>query len=249
MSGDLQMNKIFGAALAVGLLVAGSSVIVKSLYEHEKPEKPGYAIAVSDTGTGSPEAAVVDTPPDWGTVLAKADLVAGEATFKKCTSCHNNAQGGPNMTGPNLYGVVGRPTGSHAGMAYSDGMMAHAKASPAWTYDALYAFIGNPQKTVPGTKMSFAGVKKSEERVNLIAYLRSQGSTGYAIPAPDPSRAHGAAPAAAGTTSSAASPEAAKADGPAKPTSDKTQAAPAVKTGTTVMGVATSSVAAPNGKG
>ena len=248
MSGDLQMNKIFGAALAVGLVVAGSTVVVKSLYEREKPEKPGYAIAVADTGTGGTEAAAVETLPDWGTILAKADLVAGEATFKKCTSCHNNAQGGPNMTGPNLYGVVGRPTGSHAGMAYSDGMMAHAKESPAWTYDALYAFLGNPQKTVPGTKMSFAGVKKSDERINLIAYLRSQGSTGYAIPAPDPSRAPGAAPAA-GAALSAASPDAAKTDAAAKPAADKTPAAPAVKTGTAVKGASAASSVAPDGKG
>jgi cytochrome c len=104
------------------------------------------------------------------------------------------------MTGPNLWGVVGRPTASHPGMSYSDAMLAHAKDAPNWTYDQLYMFLGGPGKWVKGTKMTFAGVKKPEDRINLIAYLRSQGSTGYAIPAPDPSRAAGTAagPAVAG---------------------------------------------------
>jgi len=173
------------------------------IFHQEKLDKPGYAIEVADTGGAAGGAAVADTPPDWGTVLPKADLASGEKTFGKCTSCHNNAQGGPNMTGPNLWGVVGRPTASHAGMSYSDGMMAHAKEAPNWTYDQIYMFLGGPQKWVKGTKMTFAGVKKPEDRINLIAYLRSQGSTGYAIPAADPSRAAGAAPAASGTAAPA----------------------------------------------
>jgi cytochrome c len=206
MSDDLKLNKIMGAVLATGLVIMGVKLGAEAIYGHKTPEKPGYAIEVADTGgsAGGP-AAVVDTPPDWGTVLAKADLAAGEKTFGKCTSCHNNAQGGPNMTGPNLWGVVGRPTASHPGMSYSDAMMAHAKESPNWSYDALYTFLGGPAKVVKGTKMSFVGVKKPEERINLIAYLRSQGSTGYAIPAADPSRAAGAAPAA-GAPAAAATP-------------------------------------------
>ncbi len=197
MSGDLQLNKIMGAVLATGLVIMGVKLGAEAIYGHKTLEKPGYAIEVADTGgAAAGAAAVVDTPPDWGTVLAKADLVAGEKAFGKCTSCHNNAQGGPNMTGPNLWGVVGRPTASHPGMSYSDAMMAHAKEAPNWSYDALYTFLGAPQKVVKGTKMSFVGVKKADERINLIAYLRSQGSTGYAIPASDPSRAAGAAPAA-----------------------------------------------------
>lgn len=215
MSGDLQLNKILGAVLATGLVIMGVKIGADMIYKHEAPEKPGYAIEVAEAPTeGGPAAA--DTPPDWGTVLATADVAAGEKIFAKCTSCHNNAQGGPNMTGPNLYGVVGRPTASHAGMAYSDAMMAHAKDAPAWSYDQLYMFLGAPQKWIKGTKMNFPGVKKPEDRVNLIAYLRSQGSTGYAIPAPDPSRAAGAAPAAAGTATSEAAPAPAAA-APAEP--------------------------------
>ena len=217
MSGDLTLNKILGACLATGLVIMGASIGAGKLIKNHEAEKPGYAIEVADTGGEGGGAAAADTPPDWGTVLPTADVAAGEAVFKKCTSCHNNAQGGPNMTGPNLWGVVGRPTASHPGMSYSDAMMAHAKDAPNWTYDQLYMFLGAPGKWVKGTKMTFAGVKKPEDRVNLIAYLRSQGSTGYAIPAPDPSRAAGAAagaaPAAAGAApASAAAPAATPAE-------------------------------------
>ncbi len=197
MSGDLQLNKILGAALATGLVIMLAGTAAKLVYDKEDaaPAKPGYAIEVADTGDGA-AAAVADTPPDWGTVLPVADVAAGEKTFQKCTTCHFNAPGAGVMTGPNLYGVVGRPTASFAGMAYSDAMMAHAKDSPNWTYDQLYMFLAAPGKWVKGTKMTFVGIKTPEDRVNLIAYLRSQGSTGYAIPAPDPSRAAVSAPAA-----------------------------------------------------
>jgi len=98
--------------------------------------------------------------------------------------------------------VVGRPVASHPGMDYSDAMKAHAKDVPNWSWDAIYAFLGAPSKVVKGTKMTFVGVKKPEDRINLIAYLHSQGSTGYAVPAPKPAAA--AAPAADATASGAA---------------------------------------------
>ncbi|MDI7775426.1 cytochrome c family protein [Asticcacaulis sp. EMRT-3] len=201
MSGDLQTNKILGAVLATGLVIMVVKIGSSYIYEHKAPEKPGYAIAVaesSDTGTAAP----VDTPPDWGTVLPTADLAAGQKVFTKCQACHDNIQGGPNMTGPNLWGVVGRPTASHPGFDYSDAMKAHAKDSPNWTYDALYKFIDAPAKVVKGTKMTFPGDKKIDERINLIAYLRSQGSSTYPIP---PAAAPAPAASAAGAAGAKAS--------------------------------------------
>ena len=213
MSDDLTLNKILGACLVTGLVVMGVRIGSDAIYGFKPAAKPGYAIEVADTGAAGGAAEVADTPPDWGTVLPAASVDAGAKTFVKCQACHNNTQGGPNMTGPNLWGVVGRPTASHPGMSYSDAMMAHAKDSPNWTYDQLYMFLANPQKWVKGTKMTFAGVKKPQDRIDLIAYLRSQGSTAYPIPAPDPSRAAGAKPAA--TTGTAAGSASAAATAPA----------------------------------
>ncbi|MGN6366126.1 c-type cytochrome [Asticcacaulis taihuensis] len=211
MSGDLQVNKILGAVLATGLVIMGVKLGAEAIYHREAPEKAGYHIEVADTGGEGGAAAAVDTPPDWGTVIPTADIAAGEKTFQtKCTSCHNNANGGPNAIGPNLWGVVGRPVASHPGMDYSDAMKAHAKEVPNWSWDAIYAFLGAPGKVVKGTKMTFVGVKKPEDRINLIAYLHSQGSTGYAVPAPKPAAA-ASAPAAAASEGAAASPAAAEA--------------------------------------
>jgi len=212
MSGDLQVNKILGAVLATGLVIMGVKLGAEAIYHREAPEKAGYHIEVADTGGEGGAAAAVDTPPDWGTVIPTADIAAGEKTFQtKCTSCHNNANGGPNAIGPNLWGVVGRPVASHPGMDYSDAMKAHAKDVPNWSWDAIYAFLGAPGKVVKGTKMTFVGVKKPEDRINLIAYLHSQGSTGYAVPAPKPAAAAGAPAADAAASGAVASPAAAEA--------------------------------------
>lgn len=217
MSGNLQFNKIMAAGLTAALVIVVARVGVDALYHTEPPAKPGYAVEVAEAPAGG-GAAAVEVDPDWGTVLPTADVAAGEKVFGKCVSCHNVDPANANMTGPGLWGVVGRATASHAGFAYSDGMKAHAAEAPTWTYDQLYHFLGNPAKWVKGTKMGFAGIKKPEERIALIAYLHSKGST-LAIPAPDPSRQPGAAPAAgaaapaeaAAATATAASPASAKA--------------------------------------
>jgi cytochrome c len=207
MSGDLQVNKILGAVLATGLVIMGVKLGSEAIFHREAPEKPGYAIEVADTGGEAGAAAAVDTPPDWGTVIPTADIAAGEKTFNtKCTSCHNDKQGGPNAIGPNLWGVVDRPVASHAGMDYSDAMKAHAKEVPNWTWDAMYAFLGAPGKVVKGTKMTFVGVKKPQDRIDLIAYLHTQGSTAYAVPAPKPATADAAASAPAAAAPAEAAP-------------------------------------------
>ena len=95
--------------------------------------------------------------------------------------------GGANGIGPNLYGVVGRAgRAASAGFAYSDAMTAPQGRGSDLGLDELDQFLTAPARYVPGTKMSFAGLRDTPTRVNLIAYLRSQGSPGFAVPAPDP---------------------------------------------------------------
>ena len=114
--------------------------------------------------------------------------------FAKCKSCHTDDTGGANGTGPNLWGVVGRKPGSHGGFAYSSGMTEFGAKQPIWDYEHIYEFVKAPQKYIAGTKMTFVGLKKSEDRINVIAYLHSQGST---LPFPAPNPAVAAAPAVA----------------------------------------------------
>jgi cytochrome c len=238
MSGDLKWNKIFGAVLATGFVILVVREGTAMVYHTEAPEKMGYFVDAPEEAAGGPAEVVL--PPDWGTVMPTADLAAGEAAFARCASCHNNAAGGPNGIGPNLFGVVGRPVASHAGFAYSDAMVGHKTEAPAWTLDALDEFITAPGRDVPGTKMSFAGIRDQQTRVNLIAYLRAQGSGGFAIPAPDPARQPGAAAPAEGAPVAPGAAEAAEGAGGAAggapvdgaspaavPTTQATPAAPA----------------------
>lgn len=205
---DLTFNKIAGAVLATGLAVVGLGQLSAGIFNPHAPDKPGYAVEVAEEAGA--DAAVADTLPDWGTVLPTADVAAGEAVFAKCKSCHTIEAGGANGTGPNLHGALGRKPGSHAGFAYSTPMTELGGKVPVWDYDHLYDFLKGPQKYLPGTKMTFVGLKKQDERINMIAYLRSQGGT-LPVPAPDPARAPGAAEAAAGEAAAPADGEAAPA--------------------------------------
>jgi cytochrome c len=224
MSNDLGMNKIFGAVLATGLVILGLRQVSEMSFTAEPPAKAGYTVEVQEAATEGP--AKADVPPDWGTVLPAADVAAGQVVSTKCASCHNFLAGGPDMTGPNLYGVIGRKPGSHPGFAYSSGMLGEQAKMPVWDYDHVYMFLANPQAYVAGTKMTFVGLKKPEERIQLIAWLRQQSATPTPIPAPNPKAAEApaadakaAAPAAgaAAPAPTAATTVAASADAKAKP--------------------------------
>jgi len=213
---DLTFNKVAGAVLATGLAIFGLRELSSGLFGDEKVEKPGFAVEVAaEEGAGG--AAAADVPPDWGTVLPKADVAAGQATFAKCQSCHTDSNGGPNGTGPNLWGLLGRKPGSHPGFAYSPAMQAFGGKQPIWDYEHVYEFVKSPQAYINGTKMTFVGLKKQEDRINLIAYLRTQGSGSYPIPAPNPAAA---APAAGNAAAPAAAAE-------GQPTATGSTAAPA----------------------
>lgn len=96
---------------------------------------------------------------------------AGEKVFKKCAACHKLGDGAKNTTGPILNGIVGGAAGAVEGFKYSKPLLAMAEAGLVWDEAALHGFLENPKAYVKGTKMSFAGLKKEEDRAALIAYL------------------------------------------------------------------------------
>lgn len=120
-----------------------------------------------DTGASEPAGEAADEGPAFADVYAAADAAAGEKVFGKCRACHK--LDGSDGTGPHLNGVVDRAKGASAGFGYSDALL--AMASETWSPENLNAFLENPKGYMPGTKMSFAGLPKIEDRANLIAYL------------------------------------------------------------------------------
>jgi cytochrome c len=118
-----------------------------------------------------------------GALLAAADAAKGQVSLKKCQACHDLTKGGPNKIGPNLWGVVGRPVASVANFQYSDGMKTFADGGKTWTFDELNAYLTNPKAHVPGNKMAFAGLKKDDERANVIAYLNTLSDSPQPLPA------------------------------------------------------------------
>jgi cytochrome c len=124
---------------------------------------------VIDTGAEEAGGEEVAEGPDFATLLAAADPAAGEKAFGKCKACHK--LDGTDGVGPHLNGVVGRAKGAVAGFAYSEAML--AVASESWAPENLDAFLVNPKKYLPGTKMSFAGLPKAEDRANIVAYLQT----------------------------------------------------------------------------
>ena len=103
--------------------------------------------------------------------LPPGDVKKGEGLFKsRAAQCHSGNKGGQNGVGPNLYGLIGRLSGTVEGYSYSK---ANIDSNTIWTPEVLDVYLENPKKFMPGTKMSFAGMKKSQERADLIAYLET----------------------------------------------------------------------------
>lgn len=122
------------------------------------------------------------TPAEKAAMLAalpapynQADLDNGRRVFARCRSCHTVAEGGSNMTGPNLYGVFGRQIGSKDGYNYST---AAREAGFMWDAERLDHWLENPRTFLRGTKMSFAGIPDATDRRDVIAWLKVE--TGYA---------------------------------------------------------------------
>mmetsp|Transcript_118926 Transcript_118926/g.167110 ORF Transcript_118926/g.167110 Transcript_118926/m.167110 type:complete len:112 (+) Transcript_118926:66-401(+) len=98
------------------------------------------------------------------------DPKKGKKIFSaKAAQCHGIDKGGGDGTGPGLYGVVGREAGSRPGFPYSP---ANKHSGITWTEDILFDYLENPRKYLPGTKMAFAGIKKAQDRIDLIAYMK-----------------------------------------------------------------------------
>lgn len=167
----METNKIFAAILTAGIIAYLAGFISHELTVQEPLKENAFKIEVTATAApGETPAAPAKAEP-INDLIGKADPAQGEKISKICAACHTFAKGDANKMGPNLAGIIGRARASHEGFAYSDAMKAKGGN---WDVDSLNEFLFSPKNFVPGTKMSFAGLKKPEDRAALVKWLEAQ---------------------------------------------------------------------------
>ena len=174
----LRFNKIAAALLSgillimvfgkIGNILVNPETDISNAYPIEVPEKNQIKSKVVEEVVIEPVLAL----------LATANLESGQKISKKCVACHGFDSGGPNKVGPNLYNIVNKDQGK-ADYAYSKVL---ASLSGKWTYEELNKFLYKPKLYSKGTKMNYAGLSKTKDRANLIAWLRTKSDSPASLP-------------------------------------------------------------------
>jgi cytochrome c len=168
MMPNRQLSLLASAVLLPGLAACGGNNAPA-----EKPAETasvGTAPAVETAPAAAPAPAAATQPATATLASLTGDVANGEKVFGQCKTCHV-AEKGVNRIGPSLWSVVGRPAGSIASYTYS---AANKNSGITWTAEKLFSYLEAPQKTVPGTKMTFAGLKKPQDRADVIAWLKTR---------------------------------------------------------------------------
>jgi len=195
----------FVIALIVSIIfIAAISFITKAIYAPIKDNKSGYTLPVPEVVTVSETPATQETPTtaeaetpasqeapetpaepaaiSLASLLAASDVEAGKKVSRKCSACHNLKQDGKNMVGPMLWGIIGHDIGANPDYKYSKIFQELNAQGKVWTYEAINDFLTSPKTFAPKTKMTFSGLKKAEDRANLLAYLQSLSDAPVAFP-------------------------------------------------------------------
>ncbi|MAO00640.1 MAG: cytochrome Cy [Roseovarius sp.] len=226
MFDTMTMTKTAGALCGALLVFLLGNWAAESIYSmgggHGEDHAQGYVIDTGDAGAEE----VVEEGPSLATLMAAADPANGEKLFRNCAACHAVVQG-ENKVGPYLYGVVGRDVGAASGYgSYSGALTAVAQV---WTPVELNAFLENPKGYAPGTTMGYAGMRKAEDRADLIAYLDQTDGTTFEMPVEEAAAEPAAEEAAAEPAAEEAAAEPAAEEAAAEPAAEEAAAEPAAE--------------------
>jgi cytochrome c len=204
---SLELNKAFAAVLTAGITFMLAGQVGKLLVHGERPHESAIKIGEVAAPAGGAPAAAAGPEPIAG-LLANASVENGQGIVQKqCAACHTLNEGGKNGVGPNLYGIVGAPHAHVEGFNYS--AVLKAKQGP-WNYQELNEWLYKPSAYAPGTRMGYAGLASTQQRADVVAYLRTISPKAPPLPPAGAAAAPAAAPAAA-AAAPAASPAAAPA--------------------------------------
>jgi cytochrome c len=167
MFDTMTITKIGAGLFGAWLILLLGKWAAEEIYHAELHGEPSYVIEVA-----APEGAEPEEQIDFAALMAEADPSKGESVFRKCSACHK-LEDGANAVGPHLYDVVGRDIAAVDGFNYSGAL---ASLEGDWNPEALSGFLENPKGYAPGTTMGFAGLKKPDDRADVIAYLQTIGN-------------------------------------------------------------------------
>jgi cytochrome c len=171
---SFELNKIVGALLVAVLTL----VVIGKIGDNLVTTGGGHGGEATVTAAAKAPKAEQPLEPILA-MLASANVEAGMKVAKKCAACHDFAKDGKNKIGPMLWNTVNAKRGSHEGFKYSGALL---EKEGSWTYESLNAFLAKPKDYIPGTKMSFAGLKKTSDRANMIAYMRTAADNPAPLP-------------------------------------------------------------------
>lgn len=168
---NMKFNMALAAFVIAGIIAWLSGFVSQQAVYSQALAKDAVTIEVAAASAVAGGPAKVAMPEPILELVAAADVERGKAVAKACAACHFFENDGKNGVGPNLHNVVGRKKDTAPGYSYSGALV--AQGGDTWTYSELNKFLWKPKAYAAGTKMSFVGIKKPEDRAAVLAYLRS----------------------------------------------------------------------------
>lgn len=166
---SFEWNKIIASILTAMIIAMASGILASQLVRPKPLEKAVFLPAGAEQAATAPAQGAAAGPEPVGPLLAKADPKKGELLVKICVQCHTFNKGGVNKIGPNLWGVTEENMAAVPGYQFSGAMEAHKNEK--WDAEKLNQWLWRPQSLIKGTKMTFAGMPKAEDRADVIVYL------------------------------------------------------------------------------